>query len=150
MYNVYDVNDVAKYVINYCTKKGSPISNLQLQKILYYIQLNFYRKLDQPAFEDDFIAWQYGPVIEKIYHIYHIYGSSDICKIYPEVERLFVGNDRSVVDFVINACINISAWELVGKSHRENGPWDKVYRGGIGNGQIIRKEYIASYAKTRC
>lgn len=145
---MYDVFDVAKYAINYGTKRGTPISNLQLQKILYYIQLNFYRKLDKPAFMDDFIAWPYGPVVERVYHEFSIYGSSDICKIYPEVEGLFVGNDRIVVDFVIHACIKISAWELVGKSHRKNGPWDKVYRGGIGNGAIIPKENIITYAKT--
>ncbi len=147
---MYDVHDVAKYVIDYCTKRGTPISNLQLQKILYYIQLNFYRSLDKPAFDDDFIAWQYGPVIEDIYYEFNIYGSSDICKIYPGVEGLFVGNDRVVVHSVIVACTQISAWELVRKSHRENGPWDKVYRGGIGNGEIIRKEDIISYAKTGC
>ena len=31
-----DVMTVAKYVIDYCTRINKPISNLQLQKILYY------------------------------------------------------------------------------------------------------------------
>lgn len=34
---MYTALDMAKYIIDKCTKDRSPISNLQLQKILYYI-----------------------------------------------------------------------------------------------------------------
>ena len=37
--NMYSVIEVAKYVISYCMEKGNPISNLQLQKMLYYLQV---------------------------------------------------------------------------------------------------------------
>lgn len=37
--------EVAKYVVTKCNKDKCPISNLQLQKILYYIQHDFLKKI---------------------------------------------------------------------------------------------------------
>ena len=38
MYHIYHANDIANYIISKCENDGAPISNLQLQKILYYVQ----------------------------------------------------------------------------------------------------------------
>ena len=38
----YNVLDLALYIINYCNEKGNSISNLQLQKIVYYVQAATY------------------------------------------------------------------------------------------------------------
>lgn len=38
---IYQVTDIAKYIINKCTIEKHAISNLQLQEILYYIQKEF-------------------------------------------------------------------------------------------------------------
>ena len=38
---MYSALSMAKYIIDKCTKDEYPISNLQLQKILYYIQREF-------------------------------------------------------------------------------------------------------------
>lgn len=36
--HIYDALDVAKYIVNKCTSENRPITNLQLQKILYFLQ----------------------------------------------------------------------------------------------------------------
>ena len=38
---MYDAVELAKYIVSKCIKDEHPISNLQLQKILYYIQKRF-------------------------------------------------------------------------------------------------------------
>ena len=38
---MYTAMDLAKYIVSKCYYDGCPISNLQLQKILYYIQKEF-------------------------------------------------------------------------------------------------------------
>ena len=38
---MYSALDVSKYIVSKCTRDGHPISNLQLQKILYYVQRAF-------------------------------------------------------------------------------------------------------------
>ena len=38
---MYSALEIAKYIIDKCTKDRCPVSNLQLQKILYYVQREF-------------------------------------------------------------------------------------------------------------
>ena len=58
---------VAKYVLEQCKKKKKPISNLQLQKMLYYIQIEL-MKQNEDIIIDEFEAWRFGPVINNVYY----------------------------------------------------------------------------------
>ena len=64
---MYSAIEVAKYVINRSQEIDSPVSNLKLQKILFYIQAAMLVKLKKPCFRDEIIAWTYGPVIKEVY-----------------------------------------------------------------------------------
>ena len=49
--------DIARYIINKCIDLGRPVSNLQLQKILYYVQGEYMKKNDgEPLFSDEIEA----------------------------------------------------------------------------------------------
>lgn len=78
---MYMAVDIAKYIINKCTIEQCPISNLQLQKILYCIQRDFLQN-DMLAFDDDFEAWPFGPVIPEVYYRYCGFGALGICMKY--------------------------------------------------------------------
>src|SRR5690625_1686548 len=43
------------------------ISNLKIQKLLYYAQGEHYAETGQPLFSDDFQAWAHGPVVPSVY-----------------------------------------------------------------------------------
>ena len=57
--------DVAKYMVTKCVQDKCPISNLQVQKILYFIQKDFLQNGSE-AFSDDIEAWQFGPVVPEV------------------------------------------------------------------------------------
>ena len=135
--------DIAKYVVDYCTRCGNPITNLQLQKILYYVQLNFIRKFGEPAFPENIQAWQYGPVVPIVYERFSSYGPTKICNLYDDITILLSLEKEKLLKRVINACISISPWELVEKSHRPGSPWSRVYEGMKVD---IPIEYIREYA----
>lgn len=124
---MHDAVDIAKYIVNLCTLNGTPISDLQLQKILYYVQINFFRILGVPAFDNTIEAWPYGPVVPDVYKEFGKYGSSKICKLYHNVD--FPDNEEHLINRVVEACISIGPWELVELSHKVGGPWQKTYRG---------------------
>lgn len=129
--------EVAHYVISKCTKDEMPISNLQLQKILYYLQKIFLQS-DRELFTDDFVAWQFGPVIEDVYFDYCSFGAMPIRRTY------FVNlevNTR-MIDPIIEEKRLLNPWEMVAETHKENGAWDLTYLNGRGNGKIISKELI--------
>lgn len=127
---MYSAMDIAKYVVNLCTLNGTPVSNLQLQKILYYIQINFFRRKNGVAFSDAIEAWKYGPVVPVVYSEFSRYGAAKICKLYDGIDGIFTPDERMLIDRVVSACTSISPWELVEKSHRIGGPWEKTYEDG--------------------
>ena len=79
---MYNVLDVAIYVINYAhdTGCGESMNNLKLQKILYYIQVAFLLKKNKECFKAVIIAGEFGPVIPEVYQKYKIYGRRGIPK----------------------------------------------------------------------
>lgn len=138
---MYKALDIAKYVITRCTNDGCLISNLQLQKILYYLQREYLKK-NGKLFPDVIEAWQWGPVIPNVYNVYCVYGSMKI----DEVHNVFLDeNVRRIIDPIITQKRNINPWLLVDETHKKNGAWDRVYRNGAGNKTIIPCELIKAF-----
>lgn len=74
----YNVLDVSQYVIKYSNEQDYGISNLKLQKILYFIQVYFLLEKDEPCFDDKIEAWDIGPVIPDVYDKYKQYANGGI------------------------------------------------------------------------
>lgn len=72
------VFDIANYIIQLANNfpykdiqfQPDGITHLKLQKILYYTQVVFLIKKGEKAFEEQIVAWKYGPVIQEIYTKY--------------------------------------------------------------------------------
>lgn len=127
---MYNAIDIAMYAVDKCTSEGVSISNLQLQKILYYIQVNFLRVQDKVAFNDTIEAWQHGPVVPNVYSYFNCYGGTKIYRFFPDKRMIFKAeDDKDIVDKVIQMCRKLDPWELVQRSHKVGGPWHKVYNG---------------------
>jgi uncharacterized phage-associated protein len=65
--------DVADYIIWSSHEAGSFISNLKLQKLLYYVQAWHLAVFRRPLFPEKFQAWIRGPAIPEIYQRYQGY-----------------------------------------------------------------------------
>lgn len=94
---MYDVQDVAEYIITYSEVKDYGISNLKLQKILYLIQAYSLIHTKKPCFSEDIEAWDFGPVIPEMYRKYRQFGGADIqirCQNLEEIQKGFEKEDR--------------------------------------------------------
>lgn len=136
---MYTALDFAKYIVKKCIDDGHPISNLQLQKILFYIQKDFLKR-DQLAFCDEIEAWQFGPVVPNVYYHYCGYGAMPITHTseYSSLDNVIV---RSV-DPIVEDKRKLSPWTMVAETHKPDGAWDRIYRNGYGNHQTIPTELI--------
>ena len=135
----YQANTIAKYIINYCNEKGIPISNLKLQKLLYFAWVEYYKKTRQELFHDDICAWQLGPVIPDVYFEYCAFGGKTINRMYGvDLEK----PDKSTIDSFLNNYTQLSASALVDKSHAKGSAWDVVYKQGVGNKDLIPHDLI--------
>ena len=123
----YNAVDLAKYIVTKCTKEDCPISNLQLQKILYYIQREFLKN-DIPAFSNRIEAWQFGPGVPEVY-TYTV--SFDMDK-----------QDRKTIDKIVEDKRDLYPWDLVRDTHQKNGAWYKIYDNGNGNHKKIDNSLI--------
>lgn len=131
--------DIAKYVLNKCTKESQPISNLQLQKILYCIQKAFLLG-GNIAFEDEVEAWQFGPVIPDVYSRYCGFSALPISMRYDcELPKEYV----DIIDPIVEEKRVLMPWDLVDDIHAVGKAWFKIFRNGEGSHRVIPKELIA-------
>lgn len=134
--NIYAALELSKYIVSKCVKDGHPISNLQLQKILYYIQVHFLKHSGRAAFSDVIEAWQVGPVVPNVYYYYCGCGAMPIPFVYEEMANVNE-KDKNVIDGIVEAKRDMEPWILVEEIHRKDGAWDQTYRAGAGERAII-------------
>lgn len=116
--------EIAKYAVNRRYRKDEPISNLQLQKILYFLQIIYASDNDALLFADQFEAWPYGPVIRDVYVEFSDCGGFPIKRGFDvEIEQPL----RPFLDAGMDTLASKSPWELVSISHAKGSPWDHVY-----------------------
>ncbi len=137
---MYKALDVADYVIEKCVVDGHPISNLQLQKIMYFIQKKYLQLHDRVLFQERIEAWQFGPVVPDVYYDYCGYGAMTISQY--KGNHSFEADDKNLIDSIISEKRVDNPWDLVEETHKENGAWDKTFRNGSGNKDIIPIEMI--------
>lgn len=134
--------DLSKYIITKCTREGEPISNLQLQKILYYIQKSFLEN-GKLAFEDDIEAWQFGPVVPEVYYHFCGYGAMAIGFEYKDVDMSeFSEDDMSTINEIVESKRLLKPWDMVKETHKKDGAWDRIYNDGLGDHKVIPQELI--------
>lgn len=131
--------DIAKYIISKCTKENCPISNLQLQKILYYIQ-KAYLKNGKAAFFDDIEAWTFGPVVPNVYYYFCAYGAMPISFTFHDI--MIDCEDTKIIDPIVEEKRKLDPWDMVAETHKSGGAWDQIYRDGAGNHKIISRDLI--------
>lgn len=139
---MYDALELSKYIIAKCVKDEQPISNLQLQKILYYIQKCFVQA-DRLAFSDDIEAWRFGPVVPNVY--YYFCGSGALPIILPYKGEKPESCDKVTIDSIVEEKRAISPWDMVHDTHKKGGAWDRVYKGGLGDRHTIPIQLIKDY-----
>ncbi|MEM9927379.1 MAG: type II toxin-antitoxin system antitoxin SocA domain-containing protein [Cyanobacteria bacterium P01_D01_bin.50] len=64
--------DVARYFIIKAYEEGmeAEMTNMKVQKLLYYAQSLHLAMYDEPLFEEEIQAWRYGPVCPPAYRFY--------------------------------------------------------------------------------
>lgn len=140
MHDCYTILNVAQYVIAYCLEKEKPVSNLALQKILYFLQKEHLRRRCRPLFPEDFEAWQFGPVSRKVYYKFCAWGAHPITDIDPlEVSP----SDKRFMNPIIDKYYTNTPWDMVKETHLPNTAWSAIWRNGQGINHSIPKALIA-------
>lgn len=144
----YKASDIAKVLIKKaeCTSCGEEfITNMKLQKMLYYQQGFHLAYFGTPLFEEEIEAWMYGPVVPSVYDEYKNNGRNGI-QLGFELEFEFENKkEEALFNEVFKVYGVYSALGLMNMTHSES-PWKSTK---IGEGNVISKDKIKSFFKTR-
>lgn len=145
-YHTYSALSVAKYIID-----NSPyeVSNLKLQKMLYFIQGFAFAKLGQALFPDEIEAWTYGPVVPNVYREYMQYGALPLRGFSVPAEQIEDPDIKAFLDSLIESMSSYSASQLVKMTHVPASPWYETWMDGSGRFSRIPKERISAYFKKK-
>lgn len=145
---IYNVLDVCRHVINYSNDKDYGISNLKLQKVLYFIQAYFLIDASCRCFKEKIEAWDFGPVVPEAYREYKKFGGGDIptvsyvisvdksdfwkSKIQKYTDNIICEEDKIRINGVVDRFSDFSATDLVTLTHNQS-PWIDAYVPHINN-----------------
>ncbi|NEP40401.1 MAG: SocA family protein [Okeania sp. SIO2H7] len=137
--------DVAKYFLAQQDETaGDLISNLKLQKLVYYAQGFYLAISDRPLFSEPIKAWIHGPVVPELYEFYKEYGSNAIpCPTDIDWTK-YDEETRSLLDEVYSVLGQFSAWKLRNMTHEES-PWKEASQTA---GEITHQS-LKDYFKTQ-
>ncbi len=120
----YPALDIARKLIKLADDQfrfgGEKLTNMKLQKLMYYAQGYHLAAFGEKLFDDDIESWMYGPVVPSVYDYYAKYEAnplpSEECglKMTKATENLF--------NYVYNFFRNFSAIGLMNRTHTES-PW---------------------------
>jgi uncharacterized phage-associated protein len=101
---------------------GDEISNLKLQKLLYYAQGLHLALTGEPLFPETIEAWQHGPVVPPVYHACKRYGERNLPQVEANPHSSLTAEQRRFLDDVYEVYGQFSAWKLREMTHDE-APW---------------------------
>ena len=137
--------DVADFFLAQCEEEaGDLMSNLKLQKLVYYAQ-GFHLAITGVAlFDDDIEAWTHGPVVADLYHAYKQFGSGALPPL-AAIPDVFSSDQLDLLNEINEIYGQFSGWKLRNMTHEES-PWLNASRNGY---NIIDHDALRSYFKTQ-
>lgn len=140
--------DIANFFIDWANDADDCMTNLRINKLLYFAQGCYMAKYKKPLFYEDFEAWQYGPVIHSIYDTFTPCGKNRIESTVGDYDPdIFTSDELDFLIAVLNAYGQYSTPKLVDITHEKGSPWDETYKKN-GRNSVITKEHIRAYFET--
>lgn len=131
----YDPRSIANLILSVV---HHPISNLELQKLLYFVHGAYMVRNKEPLVSGYFEAWTHGPVHPAVYSSFKEFGAEPITSRAMkkdirtgELSEIPLPNDRDIIKLtrkVVDSLEDMTAGQLVKLSHARKGPWDVVFR----------------------
>jgi uncharacterized phage-associated protein len=153
---MYPASTIAYAFVKKGMDEGNPISQMKLQKMVYFahgIHLAIHQK---PLIKDAVQVWKFGPVIPSLYQAFKLYGSNPITdfSLANNVASNALGvatldtDALQTINMTWGALCNLNALQLSNWTHTAGSPWSNNYREGISDiviPQAEMQEYFKQY-----
>lgn len=138
--------DVANFFIDIANNNDDDcITNLRVNKLLYFAQGWSLARKNKPLFEEEIQAWKYGPVVPSVYQAFKPCGRNNISEPSGEYSAdIFTNDELELLIDVLREYGKYSGPALVDLTHKKNSPWEQVYL-PESKSTIISKEKLKDY-----
>lgn len=152
---MFDARQVANEILQRAWSEGLEITQLQINKIVYFLHGHHLRDFGEPLVKGEFQAWQRGPVHTALRAAFKSYGDraidrearrfDPVRREMQDFERITDNRAQATIDNYLETYLGISAWELMQMTHAPGTPWDRTMRDAEKNiniGMIIENGLI--------
>lgn len=133
------------------------ITNMKLNKLVYFAQLTCVCLKNKAIHRDDTHAWDYGPVVPKLYRLIKDFGAIAFSLSDEKVNEKFAGTRTieeadfvEAIEFVWQRMKGLTAVQLSMLTHRRGSPWEIIYnrnRYGIIPLELMREKKFGERPK---
>lgn len=123
------VQAVCNTVLKKAFEENIPVTPMKLQKIIYFIYRDYLQQTDQKLFNDNFQAWQYGPVVVSVYDEFKSFGSRPITRFAKDAKgkvKVVKSTAKDImcsIDNIWDKCKNFNGIELSKITHKPGTAW---------------------------
>lgn len=138
---------VAKDILKLAKENNETVSNLKMQKLLYYAQAWYMVNNNGIILFDDVIeARKFGPVIPSVYEKFKKFKRNPIEIVVNDIDLIELTEEQKdyLKEFYKNF-MPCSTTELISMTHNEK-PWQEAYASGL-NTPISTKTMYAYYSQ---
>lgn len=132
---------IANEFIKRARARGVSLSHMQIQKLVYLAHGWCMAVTGKELVEDDIEAWEFGPVIRRLYDALRQYGASEVSRLirwgqdtpFPsdDAETAIAqlsAEEEAVINKVWDTYGKYRAFQLSALTHSPDSPWSKVYK----------------------
>ncbi|MEO9168503.1 MAG: type II toxin-antitoxin system antitoxin SocA domain-containing protein [Aestuariivirga sp.] len=133
-----DARAVANLILDNFESAKFSISNMKINKLVYFSHGFCLSRLGKPLVRNHFEAWQYGPVVRVLYESFKSFDAMPIetrANAFDYLSQQELPVNYSMIEpdqreLTLKVCgyfVNDSAERLSNISHHEDGPWASVW-----------------------
>lgn len=134
----YSAIAVAKRFLELAQLENVGLSNMKLQKLVFFSQVVSLKMFGIPVHGNASLAWDFGPVVRELYDLVHSLaiarpskqislGEQDVATAFKDVEEI---DDTDVLGLTRAIWKKFKSWtafQLSDLTHRPGSPWATVY-----------------------
>jgi len=129
----FDARAVANSLLDLADTRSIRLTNLHLQKVVYFAHGNYWHRNRLHLVVNRFEAWDHGPVVSELYHALKKFGDKAVLgraerfdfelRDFILVHDIFDASVTAFLDEMLLFYGRMDPWELVKLSHEPGGAW---------------------------
>ncbi len=142
--------EAANYLVYLTQGALDDLSNMKLNKLLYFAQGHCLKQTGDVLFDDTIEAWDHGTIVYDVYKKYQPFGDSPITVCDAEEAKKMPSEAITILIDTVREYGKYTAMALRNMTHVPKSPWDLSYKRGekrVPIGVDLIKEYFNKHEK---